>query len=442
MTPLNPTFLLTDAVPSALRAALQALGDESLNGLEKGLPPVRLRLREVGRQGWNVLRGDVPLPALVLRWPDVAHNIRIMQAYCDQHGAWLAPHGKTTMAPQVYAAQLAAGAWAITVANVAQLQVCRAFGIDRVLIANEMVAGYDARYLAQQLREAPNFEPYVLVDSLAGVERLCRGLREAGAPRPVGVLVELGMAGGRTGVRRLDELEALAEAVLGAAPALRLAGVEGYEGIVPGASQAEQRAAAGRFLRTLAEVVRALRPRAPADQVFLVTAGGSIYFDQVVAELGHASLPQAQLLLRSGCYVTHDSSHYEQRSPLGAAAGASPEARLRPALEIWSSVLSRPEPGLALLGMGKRDMPTDLDLPTPLWRARDGAAPERLGAGYEVFRANDQHAYLRLPPDADVRVGDLLGCGISHPCTAFDKWRVLLVVDEQRTVIDAVRTYF
>jgi D-serine deaminase-like pyridoxal phosphate-dependent protein len=133
MSEPNPTFNLPNAVPPALRSALQALGDEPLNGLEKGLPPTRLRLREVGRQGWNVLRGDVPLPAMLLRWPDVEHNLRLMQAYCDQHGAWLAPHGKTTMAPQLYAAQLAAGAWAITVANVAQLQVCRAFGIDRVL---------------------------------------------------------------------------------------------------------------------------------------------------------------------------------------------------------------------------------------------------------------------------------------------------------------------
>jgi len=105
-------------------------------------------------------------------------------------------------------------------------------------------------------------------------------------------------------------------------------------------------------------------------------------------------------------------------------------------------VLSRPEPDLAILSMGKRDVPVDLDPPIPLCRSRAGSAAERLGVGFKVFRVQDQHAYLRLPPGADVSVGDLVGCGISHPCTSFDKWRVMLTVDEERNVIGAVRTFF
>jgi D-serine deaminase-like pyridoxal phosphate-dependent protein len=55
---------------------------------------------------------------------------------------------------------------------------------------------------------------------------------------------------------------------------------------------------------------------------------------------------------------------------------------------------------------------------------------------------NDQHAYLHVPPGTQIAVGDLLGCGIIHPCTAFDKWRRLALVDEEYRVLDTIDTYF
>ena len=175
----------------AFQSALQALQDEPVTGREKGLPDVSLRFGDLGRQGWNILSGDLPLPLMVLKWADVEHNLRLMQDYCDQHGAWLSPHGKTSMAPQLYAAQLEAGAWAITLANIPQLQVARSFGIDRLVLANEAISDYDRRYLARELRAHPAFEPYVLVDSLAAVELLNRALEQDDPGRPLNVLVEL-----------------------------------------------------------------------------------------------------------------------------------------------------------------------------------------------------------------------------------------------------------
>jgi D-serine dehydratase len=435
--------LTRSALSPAFEEALRKLDAEPLTGVEKGLRPTRLRVGDIGKEGWNILDGDVPLPAMVIRWADVQHNIALMQSYCDQRGAWLAPHGKTTMAPQLWAEQLRAGAWSITVANVPQLQVCRAFGMQRIFVANELVSDYDIRYLGQQLHDDPDLELYALVDSVEGVERLNRGLRQANVRTPLKILLEFGMPGGRCGVRALQDLEQVADAVLRAGPVLRLAGVEGYEGIVPGPVHAERRAVAERYLRSLAQGVRLIRPRVPASETFLVSAGGSVYFDQVVEILGRDALPEAQLVLRSGGYVTHDSAYYERSSPLGSLA----EHRLgigelHPALEVWSVVLSRPEPDLAILSMGGRDMPTDIELPIPLYKASSSAHVEPIGDGYKVFKSNDQHAYLRLPPDSDLSVGDLVGSGISHPCTAFDKWRNLLVVDSARKITGAVRTFF
>jgi len=426
----------------AFQSALNGLQNETLTGREKGLPAGAWRLGDLGKQGWNILRGDVPLPAMVIRWMDVEHNIQLMQDYCDQHAAWLSPHGKTTMAPQIFAAQLEGGSWAITLANIPQLQVARSFGMDRVLLANEAINDYDAHFLAREMAGHPAFEPYVLVDSAEAVGRLARALERDNPGRPLNVFVELGMPGGRCGIRTVDDAQSLAQVVLGSSQ-VHLAGVEGYEGIAPGANHAEAAGGASVFLKRLAEAARAIRPMVGPDETFLVTAGGSMFFDLVVDHLGKEALPEAQLVLRSGGYVTHDAVHYADTSPLGGKLGpVETEAQLRPALEIWSTVLSRPEPDLAILSMGKRDVPIDLDMPVPLFWSRAGAAALPLGPGYQVFRVNDQHTYLRLAHGSDLQVGDVVGCGISHPCTAFDKWRVLLTVDEERNVTGGVKTYF
>ncbi len=420
------------------------LGAQLVSGVEKGLPDETLPLGEIRKRGWKLLNGDIPLPAMVLKREELDHNIATMQAYCDRHGAWLAPHGKTPMAPQLFAQQLQAGAWAITVANVAQLQVCRAFGLHRVLLANELATDYAIRYVAEQLRNDPGFELYVLVDSLEGVRRLTEGLRRAEAKRPLRVLAELGLKGGRTGVREVAELRRIAEAVLRVEPVLWLAGVEGYEGVAYrfGATEMEREAEVDSYLRRFMRAAGEIQALVPARKPFLVSAGGSIYFDRVIRFLGARALPAAQLVLRPGSYVTHDHGLYERSSPMGPESMRYiNEGRLRPALEIWSAVLSKPEPGLAILGMGRRDVATDADLPIPKFSARNGEVAS-LGAGYNVTGCNDQHAFLRLPAEEDLRVGDLVGCGISHPCTSVDKWRILLVVDSARTVIGAVRTFF
>ena len=432
-----------NALPPSVEFALNKLAQQPLSGLDKGVPDTSLLLGEVGQQGWNILRGDVPLPAMALKRDALTHNTELMQSYCDQHGAWLAPHGKTTMAPQMWADQIRTGSWAITVANLPQLQVACAFGFERIIVANEMITSYEIGYLARQLTENPDVEIYVLVDSLDAIEILAKGLRASDAPRPLPVFVEMGMAGGRCGTRTVEGLITLAQAVLDAEPSLQLVGVEGYEGIAGGATDTEQLATVDDFLSRMAEGVREIQQLAPNHAPILVSAGGSSYFDRVVARLGQDALPNAQLILRSGVYITHDEGAYERSSPFGAqSARPLGDNRLIPALEVWAAVVSCPEPNLAILGMGKRDVPHDLGLPFPRLRSTGENDLQSLGEGYEIFRINDQHCYLRLPENAEMAVGDLVGCGISHPCTAFDKWRTIYVVDETRTIVDAVRTFF
>ena len=349
---------------------------------------------------------EIPLPVLVLRESAVAHNLASMQRWCDERGVSLAPHGKTTMAPALIRRQLEAGAWGMTAATVPQLAVMRAAGARRVILANQLVGAPEIAWFE---REREGIEAYCLVDSVAGVRALA-----AAVERPLRVLIELG--GPRAGCRTLSQALAVADAVADA-PSLVLGGVEGFEGTLP-----EEDVDA--FVDRLRELVEALDSNgafAGVDEI-IATAGGSAFFDHVVDRLRFSGLSRAvRVVLRSGCYVTHDDGMYAESSPLPG---------LRAALELWARVLSCPEPGLAIAGFGKRDAPYDRGLPVV-----------RAPAGVVVEALNDQHAYLRDAAGV-LAVGDTVVCGISHPCTAFDKWPLIGVVDDDDIVIDAIRTYF
>lgn len=419
--------------------ALARLRDEPIDWRYKGFPPSPpgeiVTPATVARRGWSLLAGDLPAPVMVLKESALAHNLDLMARWCAERGFSLAPHGKTTMCPELWARQLAAGAWGITVANVAQARVARAFGVERILLANELVEPVSIRWVASELAADPAFDFLCLADSVAAVEALAAS---AGSGRPIRVLVELGLPGGRTGCRTGEEATAVARAIASAS-GLELAGVEGFEGVIHGD---DVLAEIDGFLDRLGGLVAALAEEGAfaGRAEVIVSAGGSAFFDRVAERLATpiAGLP-VRLVLRSGCYVTHDSAFYDHLSPLGGRSAGGP--RLVAALEAWGAVLSRPEPDLALLLLGKRDAPYDIDLPVPLHVASGGALRDVRGR-MTVTDTNDQHAYLRVPADDPLAVGDLVGCGISHPCTAFDKWRLVPVVDDAYTVVDAYHTFF
>ncbi|WP_284250818.1 hypothetical protein [Litorihabitans aurantiacus] len=134
----------------------------------------------------------------------------------------------------------------------------------------------------------------------------------------------------------------------------------------------------------------------------------------------------------------HDDGHYREVSPLSHDADP-----LRAAIHGWARVLSTPEPHLAVLDAGKRDLSSDLGLPVPqLVHAADGGVRPLAG---HVSALNDQHAFLRTPGE-ELAVGDVVRLGLSHPCTALDRWRLVPLIDdaaaERPAVTGAVETYF
>jgi D-serine deaminase-like pyridoxal phosphate-dependent protein len=410
------------------RDALVRLEQDPIDWRYKGFPQADgVTVGTVAGQGWNLLAGDLPTPVLVLKESALAHNLELMARWCAERGASLAPHGKTTMSPQLWARQLDTGSWGITAANVAQVRVMRQFGVERIVLANELVEPAAVRWAAEELARDPAFELYCLVDSVEAVEAMNGAIERPS--RPVQGLVELGVAHGRTGARTLEAAAAVAQAAADSL-VIDLAGAEAFEGIIHGDDAEEQ---VDELLGRLAVLMERLDLDGREEAV--VTAGGSAFFDRVQERLAGV---QARLVLRSGCYVTHDSGLYERVSPFGEQADEG--NRFRHALEAWGTVLSRPESDLALLLMGKRDVAYDIEPPRPL--TVHDAAGLRPASDMTVFELNDQHAYLRLPAGDPLAVGDLVGCGISHPCTAFDKWRLIPVVDDEYTVVGTVHTFF
>lgn len=380
-------------------------------------------------------------PIATLRASAIDHNIATLSAWCERHGALLAPHGKTSMAPAIFSRQLVAGAWAITAATPWQVRLYRARGIKRILLANELVDVDFMHWLAAERTADPEFEFLCYVDSVAGVEllggALDTALNTALDTAPLGVLVEVGPLGGRTGCRSIDDVRAVARAVQRHS-ALALIGVAAFEGPFGHGRDPETLDAVSAFVRSLAQTLRdldaggLLDPRAP---YFVLTCGGSAQLDVVTSALTEpmqCSRP-VHPVLRSGAYATHDDGLYAETSSLGP--------QLRAAIEVWCQVLSCPEPGLAVLGAGRRDLSFDAGLPVARWR-RPVTGGDVVPFHSELSKLNDQHAFVHLDPGSHLDVGDLVGLGISHPCTTHDKWQLLPLLDDERRVIDCVRSYF
>ncbi len=394
---------------------------------------------DLGRLGWNILREDVSLPVAVLRAERIAHNLSWMQEFIASYKLKLAPHGKTTMSPALFKQQLDHGAWGITLATAPQVNAAYNNGVRRILMANQLVGRANMALIAH-LQKDPEFEFYCIVDSVANLDQLGYFFSQAG--QCLKVLIELGVEGGRTGVRSDLEFESLVAAIARWSGVIALAGIEIYEGVLKEEGEIRN------FLRRAVSQLHKLNDsRSLTAPVAILTGAGSAWFDVVAEEWAALDIGRPlDIILRPGCYLTHDVGAYkaaETRISASNPVAKSMQKTLLPALQIWAYVLSLPEPGLAIMGLGKRDAAFDAGLPVPSIYYRPGLlVPVTVPENWQLSAMMDQHAFMRIPVDADIAVGDMIAFDISHPCLTFDKWRQLLVVDEALNVTDLVQTCF
>jgi len=388
---------------------------------------------------WNLLREDLSLPSAVLYQDRLMHNLAWMRDFISAYAVLLAPHGKTTMAPRLFQMQIKEGAWGITLATAHQTLVAHTYGVRRVLMANQLVGKENMAIIARLLRD-PEFEYYCLVDSAEQIDQL--GTFFAAQAQPLQVLLELGVMGGRTGVRTEAQMNAALGALSRWEGVIALDGVELYEGVLDDEGSIRE------FLGNAAAITRKLIGedrirRSPA----LLSGAGSAWYDVVAEVLSSAHFGESvEIILRPGCYLTHDVGSY--RTAQQRILGANPVAHrmtsgLIPALQVWAYVQSIPEDDKAIIGMGKRDAAFDSGLPVPALHYRPGSAlPNTTPSHWETTKMMDQHAYLKITTGDDLRVGDMIAFDICHPCLTFDKWRTLPVLNSAYDVVDIVQTFF
>ena len=427
---------MKDVKPSnPIKPVIQILPfEKGLGLLEEASTP-----ESISARNWNLLSEDLSLPAAVLYQEKLLHNLLWMQDFVSTYQVNLAPHGKTTMAPELFALQIRAGAWGITLATAQQTRVAYEHGVRRVFMANQLVGKQNQAVISRLLSD-PDFEYYCLVDSAVNIAQL--GAFFQGQAQKLNVLIELGAVGGRAGVRDPVALAAVLAELSRWPQTIVLCGIEVYEGVL------EDEESVRNFLFSAVEITRQLAAGGQFKRrPVLLSGAGSAWYD-VVADIFSSvdiGVP-LQIVLRPGCYLTHDVGLYQKaqtaitaRNPIAAKMNNG----LQPALQVWAYVQSIPEAGKAIIGLGKRDAAFDAGLPLPALRYRPGTlAPVAVPSTWLLTRMMDQHAFLQFPMADEIQVGDMVAFDISHPCLTFDKWRVLAVVDPGYRTVDLIRTYF
>lgn len=386
----------------------------------------------------NVLADHVCLPAALIKKSALESNIAWMQGYANRRGVSLAPHGKTTMTPWIFQAQQHAGAWAIGVGSPWQAYVAMDSGIQRVLMANQLVGKANMQVIAQLKARFPTTDYLCCVDSLENAQALSDFFNAQ--DMILDVLIELGVQGGRCGCRDSQSALALAKMV-DMLPGLRLRGLTLYEGVLHGDNPQPKIEA---LLFQAAQLACALEKFVEGE--FILSGAGSAWYDVVCNVWLVAKKPaNCRIVIRPGCYITHDCGIYHDaqqailtRDPIACHNLGS----LTTALELAAYIQSVPEEGRAIVNFGKRDCAFDAGLPQPSAHYRQGKPLALDPHSITSVAIMDQHCMLQLAPGCDVRVGDILIFGTSHPCLTFDKWKTLLLVDDDYDVIEELETRF
>ncbi|MFB9141902.1 amino acid deaminase [Vibrio artabrorum] len=387
---------------------------------------------------YRLVDDDISLPVAIIKQSALTNNLNWMQSFADHHQVKLSPHGKTSMTPAFFRQQLDNGAWGITVATPAQAEVAAMAGAKRIIMANQLV-GKTNMAIVEQLISEFDVDFYCCVDSSVNVQQLSQYF--ANTKQTLKVLIEFGVPGGRCGCRSPQEVLELAQTIQDT-PALSLAGIEVYEGVIHG-DNAEQDIRT--FLKQALTSVESLASDGLITGQPIITGAGSAWYD-VVAEC-LANLTDYLAIIRPGCYAIHDTGIYLdaqskvlQRAQVNQGYACEMGGDLESALEVWAYVISRPEPTKLVVGLGKRDVAFDAGLPIAERGYRNGEAISV--KGLTATAVMDQHTFVETDGSAEIEVGDMIAFSTSHPCLTFDKWRYIAISDDEHQVTNWVETCF
>lgn len=339
-------------------------------------------------------------PVVLLDRVKVENNIRTMQLACDAAGVKLWPHIKTHKMVEVARRQLAAGAEGLTCAKLGEAEAMLPSGVKRIFIAHSLV---DTRVaprlaaLADQLEELR-----VAATSPAQTEALVKVAQAAECNLRVMIAVDTGL--GREGVRYATEANKIA-ALIKASPHLELGGFYTHEGQLYAADPGEQQAKVVEVLDRLAAVRDAVDPKQPLWPGCSVTA-------RLMAATGRVQV------VRPGAYMFGDIA-------LAVTSRVMPVSDV--AVQVFVTVVDRPEPGLALIDAGSKVFSSD--------KSPKGVFAMMVdGRDIQVVRLNEEHGYLRGRDVDTLRIGDRIKLMPAHICPVINLTDYVLVTEGDQVV--------
>jgi D-serine deaminase-like pyridoxal phosphate-dependent protein len=350
--------------------------------------------------GWHWTELDTPV--LLLDLDRLNANIERMAALARAHGVALRPHVKTHKSIAIARMQMAAGAVGLTAAKLDEAEVFANAGFDDLFVAYELVT---AAKLERAIALAGRVRLAFGVDSPEGIDLAAAAAREARTTLSMRIEIDSGLR--RCGVSA-EEAAALAHRIAGRAE-LELEGVFTHAGH---AYAAESPGELDRIGQEEAQsVVRAAELIGSAR---VVSVGNTPTVARSIAQPGVTEA-------RPGNYVFYD----RMQVSLGAAG---PDDC---ALTVAATVISRPEPGRAVLDAGAKTLGLD--------RGAHGSSSlpdygSLVGTDGALVRLSEEHGVLELPPSSGLRVGEAVQILPNHACAVTNLADGYAVVRADRVV--------
>lgn len=326
--------------------------------------------------GQLITGGGFQTPALLLDLDALRGNIALMADKVRAAGRLLRPHVKSHKCVEIARLQIEAGAAGLCCATIREVEVMAGAGFDGILLTAPVVTDAGAARIAAARQKAPSL--MVAVDSQTGFDAL---ERVATADRPIDVLVDIDVGVGRTGlIDRADVVRVAAAAK--ASPVLRYRGVQAYYGHLQHVADFGARhAKISEQWRKLEKVIAALTDAGLAPEIISGGGTGTHHPDLVAGPFTE---------IQPGSYIFMD----RQYAAVALTPDGSPFAH---SLTIGTGVVSRNQPGRAIIDAGLKAMATDAGVPAVF-----GGAP--LAAQYNFM--GDEHGRLDV---ADARTLPGLG---------------------------------
>jgi D-serine deaminase-like pyridoxal phosphate-dependent protein len=308
---------------------------------------------------------EVDTPALLLDLDAFERNIATMAEAA--RGLRLRPHAKAHKCPEIALRQIAAGAVGVCCQKVSEAAAMVDGGVGDVLVSNEIVGRAKLARLAELAKRA---RVSVCVDDAGNVGELDDAARAAGVR--LDVLVEVDVGANRCGVEPGEPALRLARAVAGSRH-LRFAGIHAYHGAAQHLRSVAERSAAIALAGEKARRTRDLLEDEGLECETVTGAGtGTFLFER-----GSGVWTE----LQPGSYIFMDAD-YGRNAWEGFPA-------FEQSLYIWSTVMSTPAPGRAIVDAGLKA------------HSFDSGNPLVAGwPGVEYVRGSDEHGVLKVASGA------------------------------------------